>query len=56
MIKPKWNAVSYDFASLYPNAMKDYTQTEQERREIERQKLIESRLDKLKKINGNDKI
>lgn len=56
MIKSKWNAASYDFAGLYPNAMKDYRQTEQERREIARQKLIESRIDKLKKIDGNDKI
>lgn len=56
MIKPKWKTASYDFASLYSNVMKDYSQTEQERREIARKKLIETRMDKLKKIDGKDKI
>jgi len=42
--------INYDFTSLYPNVMKVYNITPELNRELERQKLIAKRKEKLNKI------
>lgn len=46
------NSINFDFASLYPYAMGDFTKDSNFMRELERIKLKRDRIEKLKRINN----
>lgn len=52
--KNKYNVPNFDFATLYPNVIKDWTKDEKfmaELKEIARKRLIKERKEKLERIN-----